>query len=250
MVPLHHQKKLTKSGEYSPPVPPYPPQRGGGTGRPLRKLRQKTARRYKNCASLQTVLHGSDVIVCPSSNIGTHKQRWRRKTCALCGEDRGGGTGEGGGDGAGGNHHGTRPTGGSCRQRLLRMRAPVVVQDHAMWLPSGGPQLRVLLVSGAVRQRCAPDLSGQAADDAGENSRRRGAARWGRGRGADAKAKAGETQDAKTTGNAKTKAGGTQESGTTQHAVRPSKLPGTEAAARRRGVADATEETEEGEGVR
>ena len=42
------------------------------------------------------------------------------------------------------------------------MRVPVVVQDHAVWLPPGWPQLLVLLVSGAVRQRCAPDLTGQA----------------------------------------------------------------------------------------
>ena len=121
------------------------------------------------------MLHGSDVIVCTSSNRGTHIQRRRYKTCSRRGEYQGGGKGEGGGDGAGGNHHGTGPTGGSCRQRLLQMRAPVVMQDHVVWLPSGGPQLRVLLVSGAVRQCRAPDLEGQAASDARETRGRRGA---------------------------------------------------------------------------
>ena len=84
--------------------------------------------------------------------------------------------GEGGGDGAGGNHHGTRITGVSCRQRLLQMRVPVVVQDHAVWLPSGGSQLRVLSVPGAVRQRCDPDPAGQALSDARETRGRRGTA--------------------------------------------------------------------------
>ena len=82
------------------------------------------------------------------------------KTCARHGEDRGGGKGKGGGDGTGGNHHGTSTTGLSCRQRLLQLRATVALQDHAMCLPSGRPQLRVLSVSGAVRQRRAPDLEG------------------------------------------------------------------------------------------
>ena len=40
----------------------------------------------------------------------------------------------------------------------------------------------------------------------------------------------------------------TQDAGTTEHAVRPSKLLGAEASARRRGVAEATEETAEGGG--
>ena len=42
------------------------------------------------------------------------------------------------------------------------MRAPVVVQDHGVWLLLGGPQLRVLSVSGAVRQQRAPDPAGHA----------------------------------------------------------------------------------------
>ena len=175
MLPLHHRKTLTESGKGSPPVPP-PPLQGGGWGRPLQKFCKKTARRYYKRESLHAVLHGRDVIVCPSSNRGTHRQRWRYKTCAHCGEDWGGGTGEGGGDSAGGNHHGTRTTSVSCRQRLLRMRAPVVVQDHAVWLPSGGPELCVLLVSGAVRHRHALDPAGQAADDKRETRGRRGAA--------------------------------------------------------------------------
>ena len=47
--------------------------------------------------------------------------------------------GKSGGGVAGGNHHGTGQTGGSCQRRLLRMRAPVVVQDHAVRLSGGGP---------------------------------------------------------------------------------------------------------------
>ena len=45
MVPLYHRTKLTESGEKSPPVPPPPTTKGEGRGRPLRKLREKTARR-------------------------------------------------------------------------------------------------------------------------------------------------------------------------------------------------------------
>ena len=70
----------------------------------------------------------------------------------------------------------------------------------------------------------------------------------GAGRGADAKTRAGEMQDLGTTANATTKAGETKDTGTTEHALRPSKLLGTEASARRRGVADVTEESAEGEG--
>ena len=86
---------------------------------------------------------------------------------------------------------------------------------------------------------------GKTGDGAG---RRRGKRR--RGRGADAKMKAGDTQDAETTANAKTKAGGTQEAGTTEHAARPLMIPGTEASARRTGVADRTKNSAEGEGAR
>ena len=136
----------------------------------------KTAHRYYKRESLHAVFHGGDVIVCLSSNRETHRWIWQNKTCARHGEDRGGGKGEGGGGGVGGNHHGTRTTGVSCRRRLLRMRASVVVQDHAVRLPSGGPQLRVLLVSGVVRQCRAPDPEGQTADDTGGPRGQRGAA--------------------------------------------------------------------------
>ena len=54
------------------------------------------------------------------------------------------------------------------------MRVPVVLQDRALRLPSGRPQLRVLLVSGAVLQRRDPDLTGRAAKDAGEDIGGRG----------------------------------------------------------------------------
>ena len=114
------------------------------------------------------MLHGRDIIVCPSSNRETHRQRWRETTCARRGEDQGDEKGGGRGYSSGGNHHCTGTTGGSYRRRLLRMRAPVAMQDHAVWLPSGGPPLRVLLVSGAVCQRRAPDPAGQAAPDARE----------------------------------------------------------------------------------
>ena len=83
------------------------------------------------------------------------------------------------------------------------MRASVVVQDHVMWLPGGGPQLRVLLVSGAVRQCRAPDLAGQTADDVGETSGRRGeaegeattGARKGSGRQDKSRRDAGREED-------------------------------------------------------
>ena len=58
----------------------------------------------------------------------------------------------------------------------MRLRASVVVQDHVVRLPSGGPQLHVLSVSGAVRQCRAPDPAGQAAEDAGGTRGRRRAA--------------------------------------------------------------------------
>ena len=45
-----------------------------------------------------------------------------------------------------------------------------------MRLLSGGPQLRVLSVSGAVCQCCAPDPSGRTADDAEGTKGRSGAA--------------------------------------------------------------------------
>ena len=61
-----------------------------------------------------------------------------------------------------------------------------------MWLPGCGPQLRVLSVSGAVRQRRAPDPAGQTADDTVINRGRRGAAEGGAAIGAG---KGGEHQD-------------------------------------------------------
>ena len=145
---------------------------------------QKTTRRYYKRESLHSILHRCDVSDCPSSNRGTHRRRWQNKICARHGEDRGGGKGEGGEGGAGGNHHGTRTTGVSCRWRLLRLRPSVIVQDHAVRLPLGGPQLCVLSVSGAVRQYRAPDPAGRAADDAGGDKgtdRGSGAVRGNRG---------------------------------------------------------------------
>ena len=56
------------------------------------------------------------------------------------------------------------------------MRVPVVLQDRVLRLPSVRPQLRVLLVSGAVSQRRSPDPTGRSAKDAGEAIGRRGEA--------------------------------------------------------------------------
>ena len=47
------------------------------------------------------------------------------------------------------------------------MRAHVVVQDHAVRLSGGGPPLRVLSVSGAVRKHRSPDPTGRNKFDAG-----------------------------------------------------------------------------------
>ena len=113
--------------------------------------------------------------VCPSISRGAHRRRWQNKTCARHGEDRGGRKRGGERDGAGGYHHGTRTTGVSCRRRLLRLWASVVVQDHTVRLPSGGPQLRVLSVSGAVRQCRAPEPAGRAAGGTEGTRGRRGA---------------------------------------------------------------------------
>ena len=107
------------------------------------------ARRYYKHESLHAVLHGRDFSDFPSSNRGTHRQRWQNKTCAHHGEDQGDRKGEGGRDGAGGNHHGTSTTGVSCRRRLLQLWASVLVQHHVVRLPFGGPQLRFLSVSGS-----------------------------------------------------------------------------------------------------
>ena len=41
VVPLHHWTKLTKSGEYSPPVPPPIPQMGGGKDTPIENCAKK-----------------------------------------------------------------------------------------------------------------------------------------------------------------------------------------------------------------
>ena len=56
----------------------------------------------------------------------------------------------------------------------MQMRVSVVLQDRAVRLPLGQPQLRVLSVSGAVRERHIPDPAGRAADDAERTRRRRG----------------------------------------------------------------------------
>ena len=134
------------------------------------------ARRYNKRNSLSSVLHGRDVSDCLPRNRGKHRRRWQTKNCAHHGQYRGGRKGEGGGDIAGDKHHGTSTTGLSCRRRLLRMRVSVVLQEHAVRLQSGRPQLCVLLVSGAVRQRCAPDPAGRAADDTERTRGRRGEA--------------------------------------------------------------------------
>ena len=117
-VPLHHRTMLTISGECPPPILTPPPQKGGARTPPS-KLRQKTARRYNKRKSLRAVLHGRDVSDYPPSNRGSHRRRWRAKTCARPGQVRRVGRGEGGGGGSGGKHHGTSTTGLSCRRRLM-----------------------------------------------------------------------------------------------------------------------------------
>ena len=74
-----------------------------------------------------------------------------------------------------------RATGVSYRRRLLRLRASVVVQDHTVRLPLGGPQLHVLLVSGAVHQCCAPGPEGRSGDNAEGAREWRGAAEGEKG---------------------------------------------------------------------
>ena len=81
---------------------------------------------------------------------------------------------EGVGDGAGGSHHGTCRIGLSCCRRLLQMHAHVDVQDRTMLVSQVRLRLRGLLMSGAGCQRCAPDPTGRAADNAGSNYRRDG----------------------------------------------------------------------------
>ena len=56
------------------------------------------------------------------------------------------------------------------------MRVPAFVQDCALRLPSGRPQVHVLSVSGVVHKRRAPDPTGQAESDAGETIGRVGEA--------------------------------------------------------------------------
>ena len=51
------------------------------------------------------------------------------------------------------------------------MRAHVNVQDRAMSVPQGRSRLRVMLVSGVMCQRQAPDLMGRAADKGWSNHR-------------------------------------------------------------------------------
>ena len=177
-VPLHHRSMLKILGEDSPTVltpPPPSPQRGGGQGHPLRKLRQKRARRYYKCKYLRAVLHGCNVSNYRPSNRGSHRRILRAKTCVCPGQVR---RGKGGGDGAGGKHHGTSTIGLSCWWYLLWMWVPVVLQDRVLRLPSNRPQLRVLSVSGVVSQCRAPYPTGRAAKDSGEAIGRRGEAAW------------------------------------------------------------------------
>ena len=78
-----------------------PTTKGEGRERPLRKQREKKARRYRLRTSFHPVLHGGDVTACPARDRGTRRRRWRKLTCARLREVGGGGTGEEGGDGAG-----------------------------------------------------------------------------------------------------------------------------------------------------
>ena len=177
MVPLHHRTKLTESGEESPPVPPPPHRKGGwGEDAPFKNCAKKLCVGTTN-AILYTPFCTDVTSLCAPLAIEGHTDGdGDTKPAPVVVEIKGTERGEKGDSSVSGNHHGTRTTGGSCRRRLLQMRAPVIVQDHVVWLPSGGPQLRVLSVSGAVRQCRAPNPAGQAADDARETRGRRGAA--------------------------------------------------------------------------
>ena len=190
-------------------------------------------------------LRGSDIIVCPSSNRGTHRQRRRRKTAPVAVKIEGAKRGkEGWTAPAAITTEPDQPAGlagdacckcghqSSCKTARCGCRRAgrnCVSYQCLVRCANVAPQTR------QDKQRTTQEKTG---DGAG---RRRGKRRQGQGRGADAKTKAGETQDAATTANATTKAGETQDAGRTEHAVRPSKLLGTEASARRRVVADVTE---------
>ena len=184
--------EANKIGRRFPPRYSPPTTKGGEWRLPLRKLRQKR-RVGTTIAHLCTPYCTEVTSLCAPLAIEGHTDGDGEAKPAPVAVKI-----EGAGGGAGRNHHGTRPTGRSCRRRLLQIWAPVVVQDHAMWLPGGGPQLRVLSVSGAVRQRRAPDPEGQTAYDAGETGngagRRRGKRRRGRGRGATSRRKQGRRE--------------------------------------------------------
>ena len=139
MVPLHHRTKLTKSGENSTSVPPPTKRGGGGVRKPNSKIASKKERRYNKRNSLCVILHGRDVSDCPLSNMGKHRQGWRTKNCDRHSQYRRGGKRKGGEDGAGGKHNITSSTGLSCWRPLLQIRVSVILQDHAVRLPSGRP---------------------------------------------------------------------------------------------------------------
>ena len=112
-----------------------------------------------------------DVSDIPSSNRGSQRRRWQSAPGVPFCEAQRGKRREGEGDGAGGTHHGTSTFGLSCRQRLLRMRANVDVQDHAMRVPQGRSRLCGIPVSGAVCQPHALYSSGRDADQGGHRGK-------------------------------------------------------------------------------
>ena len=65
----------------------------------------------------------------------------------------------------------TRTIGFSFRQRLLQMRDHVDMQERVMQVTQGRSRLRVLPMFGAVCQRCTPEPTGRAADNAGRKHR-------------------------------------------------------------------------------
>ena len=125
------------------------------------------------------------------------------------------------------------------------MRVSVVLQDHAVRLPSGRPQLRVLSVSGAVHQRRTLDPAGRAADDTERTIGKRGEAE----REETTRARKGRANQGACRGIGEGRRKRKRKSKRHRTTERPTHtaLPGT-SEIERRGDDDATRDTADGEG--
>ena len=187
------------SGEPTPPPVLIPPRRrGGGEIQPSKKLCEKTARREYVRPYLYTYEFRCEVSNIPSSNRGSQRRRRQSEPGVPFGEDWRGKRREGEGDGAGGTHHVTSTFGLSCRQRLLRMRANVYVQDRALRVLQGCSRLHDMPMSGAMCQPRAPDLTGRDAEQGGHWGKEAGEAQAAEGENEGGTA--GTTYDASATG--------------------------------------------------